>query len=115
MSASFYMDVHIPQAITDQLRRKHVDVLTVIEDGRSEATDKELLERALGLDRLIVTQDIRFKALAQDWQRDEKSFAGLDFGHQLGATIGQYVDDLELIAKSSETGEWAGQVEHPAF
>ena len=28
MAISLYMDVHIPQAITDQLRRRGVDVLT---------------------------------------------------------------------------------------
>jgi hypothetical protein len=28
MPVAFYMDVHVPQAITDQLRRRNVDVLT---------------------------------------------------------------------------------------
>ena len=32
MAILLYMDVHIPQAITDQLRRRGVDVLTAIED-----------------------------------------------------------------------------------
>ena len=40
------MDVHIPQAITEQLRRRGVDVLTAIEDGATELPDEELLERA---------------------------------------------------------------------
>jgi len=30
-----------------------------------------------------------------------KPFSGLIFGHQLGGTIGQFVEDLELIAKAS--------------
>ncbi|AFY30690.1 hypothetical protein Cal7507_0188 [Calothrix sp. PCC 7507] len=33
MSVPLYMDVHVPQAITDQLRRRGVDVLTAHEDG----------------------------------------------------------------------------------
>ena len=40
------MDVHIPQAITEQLRRRGVDVLTAIEDDATELPDDELLERA---------------------------------------------------------------------
>ena len=30
MPVAFYMDVHVPQPITDQLRRRGVDVLTAI-------------------------------------------------------------------------------------
>ena len=60
------MDVHVPQPITDQLRRRGVDVLTAIEDDWAERDDDELLERACELGRVIITQDIRFKALAED-------------------------------------------------
>jgi hypothetical protein len=112
MAVRLYMDVHIPQAITDQLRRRGVDVLTAIEDGRAEAADEEVLERAFQLGRLLFTQDIRFKALAEDWQRNGRPFAGLVFGHQLGATIGKYVTDLELISSYSDSGEWTNAVHH---
>jgi hypothetical protein len=37
------MDVHVPQSIPDQLRRRSVDVLTAIEDDSSELLDDELL------------------------------------------------------------------------
>jgi predicted nuclease of predicted toxin-antitoxin system len=62
------MDVHVPQAITDQLRRRGIDVLTAIEDGADELPDDELLERVRLLERVLFTQDIRFKAMAQSWQ-----------------------------------------------
>jgi predicted nuclease of predicted toxin-antitoxin system len=55
------MDVHVPQAITDQLRRRGVDVLTAIEDSSAELTDEELLERASSLERVLFTQDIALK------------------------------------------------------
>jgi len=106
------MDVHVPQSITDQLRRRNVDVLTAIEDGADALPDDELLEHVQSLRRVIFTQDIRFKAMAEDWQRQGKPFAGLIFGHQLGGTIGQYVRDLELIAQASEQDEWLNIVEH---
>jgi hypothetical protein len=106
------MDVHVPQAIADQLRRRGVNVLTAIEDDADELPDDELLERAQLLGRVIFTQDIRFKAMAEDWQRQGKPFAGLIFGHQLGGTIGQYVKDLELIAQASEQDEWLNTIEY---
>jgi Domain of unknown function (DUF5615) len=109
------MDVHVPQTITDQLRRCGVDVLTAIEDNSDELLDNKLLEHSSSLGRILFTQDIRFKALAEDWQRQGKPFAGLIFGHQLGGTIGQYVKDLELIAQASEPEEWMNMVEHLPF
>jgi hypothetical protein len=115
MPVSFYMDVHVPQPITDQLRRRGVDVLTAIEDGWSERDDADLLKHAHELGRLIFTQDIRFKALAEDWQRQGRPFAGLLFGHQLGGTIGQFVKDLEVIAGASDPEEWANTIEYLPF
>ena len=112
MPVPFYMDVHVPQSITDQLRRRGVDVLTAIEDGWAERDDAELLEHAHELGRVVFTQDIRFKALAEGWQRQGRPFAGLVFGHQLGGTIGQFVRDLELIATASDPQEWVSVVEH---
>jgi len=112
MALALYMDVHVPQAITDQLRRRKVDVLTAIEDGQAETIDEELLERSRELGRVLFTQDIRFKAMAEDWQRHGRPFAGLLFGHQLGGTIGQYVQDLEFIANASEIEEWSNTVQH---
>jgi hypothetical protein len=106
------MDVHVPEAITDQLRRRGVDVLTAIEDNCATLTDEQLLEHCYLLGRIIFTQDIRFKALAENWQRQGKPFAGLFFGHQLQGTIGQFVKDLDLINQVSETADWLNQVEH---
>ncbi len=112
MAVPLYVDVHVPQAITDQLRRRGVDVVTAIEDGCDFLRDEELLERARALGRVLFTQDIRFKALAEDWQRQGRPFAILLFGHQLGATLGRFVRDLELVAQASDPEEWQGQVGH---
>ena len=109
------MDVHVPQPITEQLRRRGVDVLTAIEDNAKEFPDDVLLEHCFQLQRVLFTQDIRFKALAEDWQRRGRPFAGLIFGHQLGGTIGQYVRDLELIAQASEMDDWLNTIEYLPF
>lgn len=108
---SIYLDVHVPAAIAAELRRRGVDVLTAQEDGTGELTDEALLERVHSLGRVLFTQDIRFKVLAESWQREGRSFSGLVFGHQLHGSIGQYVRDLELIAKATAPGNWIGQVE----
>ena len=115
MPVSFYMDVHVPTAISEQLRRRGVDILTAIEDETAQRLDEELLEHARSLDRVMFTQDIRFRALAETWQSAGRPFAGLIFGHQLQGTIGQYVRDLELIAKASEPSEWENAVEYLPF
>ena len=109
------MDVHVPRAITDQLRSRGADALTAVEDGYAQAPDEHLLTRAAELNRVIFTQDIRFKVLAERWQREEKSFAGLFFGHQLRGTIGQYVRDLEVIALASEPSDWVDTIGHLPF
>jgi Domain of unknown function (DUF5615) len=115
MAIPLYMDVHIPQAITDQLRRRGIDVLTAIEDAANQLPDDQLLERATQLNRVLFTQDIRFRVLAEQWQKQGKAFSGLIFGHQMGGTIGQFVQDLELIAQSSSPEEWQNMVEYIPF
>src|SRR5712691_5883047 len=110
MPVAFYMDVHIPAAITEQLRLRGVDVLAATEEGTNELPDDELLETASALRRVVFTHDIRFRAMAEQWQREERQFAGLAYGHAEGASIGQYVRDLELIAKASEPDDWQNMV-----
>ena len=115
MPVALYMDVHVPEAISDQLRRRGVDVVTAIEDGADELQDDLLLERVRGLARVIFTQDIRFRAMAEQWQQMGRPFAGLVFGHQLGGSIGQFVRDLELIGQASDPEEWENKVEYLPF
>ena len=106
-----YLDVHVPAGIAAELRRRDIDVLTAQEDGTAEWKDDALLDHAAVLGRLLFARDIRFKALAEEWQRKARHFAGLVFGHQLHGSIGQYIRDLELIAKATDPADWVGQVE----
>jgi hypothetical protein len=110
MAARLYMDVHVPKSVTDQLRRRGVDVVTAIEDGANRLSDVDLLERSTHLGRVLVTQDIRFRVRAEMWQATGRPFSGLAFAHQLGITIGQFVRDLELIALASLEGECENQI-----
>jgi predicted nuclease of predicted toxin-antitoxin system len=112
MPVRLYLDVQVDKAIHDQLHLRGVDVLRAQDDGAAEMTDNELLERVTDLGRVIFTQDIRFKAMAEEWQRAGKPFSGLLFGNQLGVTVGTYVKDLELIAKATDPAEWVAVVQH---
>jgi hypothetical protein len=86
-----------------------------MEDSADKLPDDAVLQRASDLGRIVFTQDIRFKALAEQWQRQNRPFAGLLFGHQLGGTIGQYVKNLELIGQASEVDDWRNTVGHLPF
>jgi predicted nuclease of predicted toxin-antitoxin system len=110
MPVAIYMDAHIPRAITEQLRLRGIEVLAATEEGTNRLPDDQLLETASALRHVVFTHDIRFRALAERWQREGHQFAGLAYGHAEGASIGQYVRDLELIAKASDPGEWQNTV-----
>ena len=66
---SFYMNQHVPRAITEGLRLRGVDVTTAYEDGASEMGDSELLDRATELGRVLFTQDDDLLAEAAIRQR----------------------------------------------
>ena len=114
MGVTLYMDVHVPGPITRQLRRRGVDVVTAQEDGHDTAPDEQVLAKSHCLGAPS-DQDVRFRARAEAWQRQGREFAGLAFGAQLGGTIGQYVEDLELIAKASEPDDWRNVVQFLPF
>jgi hypothetical protein len=39
-------------------------------------------------------------------------FSGIVYAHQLRVTIGQMVEDLELITKAASRDEWRGRIEY---
>jgi hypothetical protein len=111
MPIGLYADVHVPGPAIQQLRDRGVDVLAATEEGTNEVRDHELLALANSLQRVMVTQDIRFRVLAEEWQRTGRLFAGLVFAHQRRVGFGDLVADLELIAKATDTRYWANRIE----
>jgi len=105
------MDVHVPLSVTMQLRRRSLDVLTAQDDDATRLTDDDLLVRATVLGRILVTQDIRFRVLAEERQRAGGAFVGLIYGHQ-SLSIGSLVKDLDLIANCLNAEEIANRVIH---
>ncbi len=105
MSPKYYMDEQYPDAVTDGLRARGVDVLRVQDDGRRRTDDELILDRALELERVVVTHDDDFLAIAVARQRAGVEFAGVIYGHQLAASVGKFIADLELIAKATTAEE----------
>lgn len=93
------MDHHVPAAITAELRRRGIDVLTAQEDGSDQLDDDLLLERARQLDRVLFSQDRDLLRIVNEWLGSGRDFYGLVYAHQLSITIGQAIRDLELLAQ----------------
>lgn len=105
MSIRLYMDVHIPLAITEGLRRRGIDVLTAQQDGADRLEDDLLLQRATRLDRALFSQDEDLLAIAAACQAKNVDFSGLIYAHQLGPGIGEIVEDLEILCTCTEAQE----------
>jgi predicted nuclease of predicted toxin-antitoxin system len=106
------MDVHVPRAVTTALRLRGIDVLTAQEDGTAAMDDVYLLNRATELGRVLVSQDEDLLREGTRLQRQAGEFSGIVYAHQLRISIGQMVEDLELIASATEGKEWRGKIEY---
>ena len=112
MTLALYMDEHIHLAITLELRRRGVDVLTVQEDNRQGTADVDLLDRAIELQRVMFSQDQDFLIEANLRQFNGVSFNGVIYAHQKQVSIGECIRDLEIIAKASEPEDLDNRVQY---
>jgi len=46
------------------------------------------------------------------WLNERKDFSGIIYVHHLRITVGQMVEDLELIARATSQDEWWGRIEY---
>jgi hypothetical protein len=106
------MDVHVKEAITAGLRHRNIDVLTAQEDGSRRFNDIRLLERSSEMDRVLFSQDDDLLAIAKKNQDSGIYFTGLIYGHQLAATIGKFVLDLELVCNVLNSEDMANRIEY---
>lgn len=110
MTIALYMDEHVPRAITNGLRLRGADVITSWEDDRGGAEHSALLDRASELGRVLFSQDDDLLAEAAKRQRDEITFSGLVYAHQLRVSVGRCIENLEVIARAGEPGGLANSV-----
>ncbi len=110
MPLAFYFDVNFPESIAEGLEQRGIDVLTSQQDGTRRVDDVGLLEKAKLLERVLVTHDKDFLAIAADYQQAGREFSGIIFAPQNKHRIGGYIDDIELIAHCCSMSEVANQV-----
>ena len=107
-----YMDVHVKTAIATGVRRRGIDVLAAQEDEAVRLEDEALLDRVTALQRVLFSQDDDLLAIARVRQATGVPFAGLIYGHQLAATIGKYVLDLEVVCTVLDPEDMANRIEY---
>jgi hypothetical protein len=76
-----------------------VDVLTAPEDGTEQWEDPRLLDRSGELGRVLFSQDEDLLIVAARRQREGIHFAGVNYAPQLELSVGQFVEELEVLAK----------------
>jgi predicted nuclease of predicted toxin-antitoxin system len=104
------MDENVDDAITNGLRQRGVDVLTVQENGQRATDDSIILDTALTLGRVMFTCDDDFLAEGHRRQALGQPFAGVIYIHQEDAVVGYCVRELETLAKAGNPGDLDGQV-----
>ena len=110
MSVPLYTDHNVHDGIVAGLRNRGVDVLMAREDGMDRASDDALLARATELGRVLFTNDEDLLQIGRQLQDSRQNFGGILFAPQQGATVGNLINDLELISKASEPAEYIGRV-----
>jgi predicted nuclease of predicted toxin-antitoxin system len=110
MALRYYFDVHVPIAIVTELRKRSVDVLRAQDDGAHELDDALLLDRANELERVLVSSDKDFLVEVQQRQSKVIDFAGVIHYRPARVSLGQIIEDLELIAKLMEAQEIQNQL-----
>lgn len=106
------MDVHVPRPITRALRRRGVDVITAQEDGAGRCSDPDLLDRAAAVDRVLFSQDEDLLVEAARRQSQGVVFKGVIYAPQLALTTGQFIEQLEILARAGLPADFANRVQY---
>ena len=103
MAIKLYMDVHIKRQITEGLGRRGVD-------NNSTLSDKELLDRAKILGRVLVTEDVDLIKEADRRLKNNEFLLGLIYLPQSKISISRCIEELELLAKILEPEDFYNQI-----
>ena len=103
----FFMDEHVPPAVTHGLQLRSVDVLTTQEANMLKQDDEELLRFATSQERVMFSQDEDFLAL----HNKGIEHSGIAYTPQ-GTSIGEMVRGLLLIHDVLTPDEIRGRIEY---
>ena len=105
-----YADENVIAPLVEALRRRGMDVVTVQDRDRRRADDADLLDEALRDERLMLTNDTDFLAIAADRSSRNESFAPIIFWPQQQRRIAELVRALIGVASNHDYSELIGQV-----
>lgn len=103
------LDVHVPIAIAEGLRRAGIDVLTAQEAGCGLLDDEALLAFAAEQGRVLATQDADFVGIVSRWNHESRDSEGVIFARQ-GVPVGIFLENLELCLHCLTDDELRNQV-----
>ena len=108
MAIRFHLDEHLSPVIAEALRKRGIDVTTSDAAGLLGATDQEQIAFATAEKRTIVTCDDDFlqKELLM------KAEFGICYSHLSKYTLGQMIDQLQLVAECLTPAEMRFHVEY---
>ncbi len=104
----FYLDENMPVAISTQLIRRGIDVVTVRDLDLLGDTDINHLRRATNMSRVLCTHDTDYVDLAGQGTHH----AGIILGQQHRHTIGDWVHFLTLVSAVYEPEEMVDRIEY---
>jgi hypothetical protein len=110
MPVRFFFDHDIHGDVARGLRGRGVDLVTAYEDGAHRLDDPDVFRRAVALGRVLYFYDDDHFSEIHRWQRDGRSFPGAVHVAQTKLSIGEQIEELELIAKAAEPEELRGRV-----
>lgn len=103
----FYLDENVQLAIADQLQRRGIDVVTVRSLELLGDEDRNHLERAAEMGRVLCTHDTDYYELATSGMEH----AGIIIGQPDKHTIGDWVKGLTLVHTVYSAEEMRNRVE----
>ena len=106
------MDENVPGPVIKGLRTRGVDVMTAQGDIPAGTPDPQVLDRATELGRVLFSQDKDLLREAAWRQRNGQPFVGVIFAAQTEVSIGQCVEDLELLAPAGRPEDFANLVRY---
>jgi hypothetical protein len=105
-----YADPHAVFAIVQALRTRGMDVVTAAERSQQEADDSELLADALANQRIMLTNDSDFLALAAELAKRGEVFAPIFYWPQQQRGIGEIMRKIIREATLHSYEEAASRV-----
>ena len=100
--AGIYVDSDLIPGIAIALRQRNYASQSALEHGFSEASDEQILERAVELGMVLLTNNTRhFVVLAQQWARQGREHAGILICEQFRRS--EFGEFLRLLLRFLDT------------